>query len=379
MQDKTGFTKGFQLLFWPAFLLIAVNIQGCKPSNQTESVAKFGVVLPLTGEVAPYGTDCRNGIELAVAEFGGGQGRTAISALFEDSKNEARAALAATQKLINSSGVQAIIGDMGSATTLAIAPLAQESKVILLTPTAADPKIPQIGNYIFSIYPSAEEEGSFVATQIPPEQLSRVVTVRDNTEVFIAIEKGFAEGVEQRSGSVVARETLPEDASTIPALAAKVQSQNPTAVFLSGLKDNVARFAQALREQGSTAQLYSQSTMLDTEIGRQYQAALEGMLFSGPKFSEMYEDSAIAEFKKKYKAKFGKPASVWSAYGYDAAKILSKAFQTNGATPSSVAESLPGTIHNGLTGEISIGGNREVKVGMVKYQFRGGSIELLAK
>ena len=377
MQVKTAFIRHFGFLIFSA-LFLSTTLPGCKRPNQDEPVVKIGVVLPLTGEVAPYGTDCRNGVEMGIAEASG-NASVKVVGVYEDSKNEAKAALAAVQKLIHTSDVKAIIGDMGSATTLAIAPIAQESKVVLLTPTAADPKIPQTGDHVFSIYPSAEDEGRFMATQIPVAQLQRVVTVKDNAEVFLGIEKGFSSGLQARSGSVVARETLPEDVSILGALAAKVHAQNPSAVYLAGYKDNIARFVQALREQDSTVPLYSQSTMLDAEIGQKYRSALEGMIFSGPPFSDLSTDTTVAEFKQKYQAKFGKPPTVWAAYGYDAAAILTKSFQAVGSTPDTVAKNLPGTVHDGLTGQITIGKDREVRVALVKYRFTNGAIELLPK
>src|SRR5262245_46156569 len=136
--------------------LLVVGAVFLLKSNGTRSAPtelKIGALLPLTGEAASYGVDCRQGVEVAVDEAR--KKSIPVTMIYEDTKADPKEAVAAFNKLANVNKVSAILGDMFSSTTLAIAPLAQQAGITLLTPTAADEKIPATGDLIFSIYPSA--------------------------------------------------------------------------------------------------------------------------------------------------------------------------------------------------------------------------------
>src|SRR6266568_1649198 len=102
-------------------IVMLVVIGGCSKRGAEDAGIKLGVLLPLTGEAASFGQDCQKGIQLALEEANLEKGKP-ITAFFEDSKADPKTAVAAFNKLVGVNKVTAVIGDMFSSTTLAVAP-----------------------------------------------------------------------------------------------------------------------------------------------------------------------------------------------------------------------------------------------------------------
>ena len=93
------------------------------------------------------GIPCRRGVEMAVDEVnkaGGINGRQ-VQLIVEDEKDSPASAVNAVQKLINVDKVVAIIGPMTSGDTMAAGKIADEAKVMMISPTATTPKLSGYG------------------------------------------------------------------------------------------------------------------------------------------------------------------------------------------------------------------------------------------
>ena len=98
----------------------------------------IGFIGPLTGDAAAYGEPERDVVALAVEEInaaGGINGRQ-ISVIYEDGKCDGTASASAAQKLVNVDKVKVIIGGFCSGETLGAAPIAEQNKVILISPSS---------------------------------------------------------------------------------------------------------------------------------------------------------------------------------------------------------------------------------------------------
>ena len=104
------------------------------------NVIKLGSLTPLTGVGGTYGPSMRDaiaGVIDQVNEAGGVLGRQ-IELVSEDTQTSPEAAVRAARKLIDVDGVSAIMGTWASSVTTAVAPLAWESKTMLLCVSGAD-------------------------------------------------------------------------------------------------------------------------------------------------------------------------------------------------------------------------------------------------
>ena len=81
---------------------------------------------------------------------GGINGRQ-VQIITEDDQGEPDKAATVVTKLINQDKVQAVIGEVASSNSLAAAPNAQEAKVPMISPSSTNPKVTQVGDYIFRV------------------------------------------------------------------------------------------------------------------------------------------------------------------------------------------------------------------------------------
>lgn len=116
---------------------------------------RVGVVIPISGQAAMYGAYCKTGIELALKELApdmtidlGGK-KVPLKILYEDNENKPEITANAYRKLIDQDEVCAIIGPESSSTALAGAPIAQSAGVPVVTIFPTNPKVTQVGDYIF--------------------------------------------------------------------------------------------------------------------------------------------------------------------------------------------------------------------------------------
>src|ERR1700722_1832371 len=112
---------------------------------------KFGAMTCLTGALSTFGVSSIQGARLAVEEINaaGGMLCQPIQLIVEDSGSKAGETSTITRKFISQDKVVAILGDFTSSATMEGAPLAQAARIPLLTPSATNVAITQVGNYIF--------------------------------------------------------------------------------------------------------------------------------------------------------------------------------------------------------------------------------------
>ena len=138
------------------FVLLAGSVVTAVVLTRPKGDILIGAVLPVTGEYGAFGASVARGIGLAIEELnaaGGVEGRKIVVDV-EDSAGVPGQGRAAAEELIFEKGVAAIIGAMSSDVTLAIAPVAEESRTVLLSPASSSPEVTNAGDFVFRNYPS---------------------------------------------------------------------------------------------------------------------------------------------------------------------------------------------------------------------------------
>ncbi|HDR16287.1 MAG TPA: hypothetical protein ENN79_12540 [Desulfobacteraceae bacterium] len=106
-----------------------------------------GLVVPLTGKLAPAGRAVRNGALLAVEEINqtGGISGNRLHAVITDTSSSPAGAAAAVKALVEEERVLVLAGGCGSSSALAAGFEAEENQIPLLVTTAADDRITEQG------------------------------------------------------------------------------------------------------------------------------------------------------------------------------------------------------------------------------------------
>jgi branched-chain amino acid transport system substrate-binding protein len=143
-----------------AAAVLCIAVAGCKNEggaggNTATGSASGEIVLghyaSMTGSEATFGKSSQNGVMMAVDEAnakGGVLGKQ-VRVQLEDDGGKPDQAITAVQKLISSDNVLAVLGEVASSNSLAAAPICQNAKVPMVSHLSTNPKVTQVGDYIF--------------------------------------------------------------------------------------------------------------------------------------------------------------------------------------------------------------------------------------
>ncbi|MFO0416840.1 MAG: ABC transporter substrate-binding protein, partial [Pseudomonadota bacterium] len=138
--------------------IISLSATAALAETATKPPIKIGAIYGFTGFSNVWSAQARRGIEMARDEInnaGGINGRS-LEIIFEDSQTTPRGAVTAFNKLAHTDRVAAVIGDIISFVTLPLVPLAQSSKIVLITPSIFDSDLPPNSDYFFTTCPRKE-------------------------------------------------------------------------------------------------------------------------------------------------------------------------------------------------------------------------------
>lgn len=327
-----------------AFAVVVVAIiAGILATHKRESeIIKVGVVLPLSGDGAAYGKKEKNGIALAIekANASSGAGKK-IVAIYEDSQGIPAPAVSATRKLITVDKVQVIIGGAFSSPTLAIVPVADKNRVVVMSPTASSPKLSGSSRYFFRVWPSDIAEGSKMA-EIAVQRLGleSFAVLYGNNEYALGLKDVFVARIKELGKTVTTVEVYNEGDSDFRAQLAKIKAQSPDGIYLAGYYKEFAKILKQAKELGIETQFMSCGTFHEPEVLKLAGGAAEGVVFVQPYFNRESQDPVTKDFVTAYEKKFGIEAGVYAAHGYDAARVICKVVKGGKTTAEEIQQAL---------------------------------------
>ncbi len=323
--------------------------------NQTKTkVIKVGAVIPLTGEVATYGESLRRGFEMAVAEDSG-----SIKIIYEDSKGDKNVGMSAINKLIFINKVKFVLGPATSGVTLAIAPIAEKNKVILFDAIATSDAISKSGAYIFrsspSNYKQAIKAASFITKVL---KVTDIAIIYNQTDYGVNLTEKFKNELKGLSITPIYVTGYQNGTNDFRTILSKLKSSNARAVFVPGNYEETAVMLKQARQMGITIPFVgtdgAYSPKLIEIAGNATDNFYLTMMGVDTK-NEMYKN-----FVSNYKLKYNKEPNIFTAYGYEAAKILFKAISKSGNNADKVRQYLDSNTFESFTGQLTFDSNGDV-------------------
>ena len=170
---------------WLGVALITVSgwlAVGCGgPSKDELVIGEFG---SLTGGDATFGQSTKNGVQVALDELqaksAGAIGGLKVRVVVEDDQGRAEEAATVVQKLVNQDRVLAVLGEVASSRSLAAAPICQSAGVPMISPSSTNPKVTQVGDYIFRMCFLDDFQGRVMAQFVADSlKLKKVAILKD--------------------------------------------------------------------------------------------------------------------------------------------------------------------------------------------------------
>lgn len=338
--------------------------------NDSDTIL-LGEVGSLTGSEAAFGISTRNGIELAIEETnaaGGVKGKKVAVRVYDD-QSKPEEASSATARLISQDKVVAILGEVASSNSLAMAPRAQEAKVPMITPSSTNPKVTEVGDYIFRVCFIDPFQGAVMA-RFSHDKLGfkRVSILTDKKSAYSeGLTQVFKETFTRLGGKILSVEAYANGDTDFRAQLTNIKKQKPDGIYVPGYYQSVAIIAEQARELGITAPMMGGDGWDSAKLFELGGKAVEGAYVSNH-YSAEDPSPRVQDFIKKYNAKFGSVPDSLAALGYDAARVTIEAMKR---APDLSGPSLRDAIAEtkdfpGVAGTITLDANRNpVKAAVV--------------
>ncbi len=326
-------------------MIVAVlgsTLAGCAPKAAT--TVKMGVLCPLTGNIAAYGQEQKNAVEMAVNEInakGGILGRK-ITTQLEDDERKPELAASMTQKLINSN-VDVIIGGMSSSETMAGGPIANTKQIIMISPWSTNPKAAE-GDWVFRACFSDAFQGriqaKFIAENVKSKRPAQLLDVGDDGS------KGQGEVVaatlKELGVPLIASESYTGGDKDFKAQLTKIKALNPDSLDVPNYYGEVALIRVQMKELGFDVPTVGGDGVDSGDFFTIAGPAAAGMMIT-THYSPEDPRPVVQEFRKNYEAKYGNTPESTAALSYDAVFLYKMAVEkANSWDKNKIREALAG-------------------------------------
>jgi len=347
-------------MFWQRLSVITAAIFllifGC---GKKEDVIKIGEFGSLTGLTATFGINTDRGIQMAVEKInqeGGLLGKKVV-VIVEDDQGKPEEAATAVKKLINQDKVIAVLGEVASSRSLAAAPICQEAKIPMITPSSTNPEVTRKGDYIFRVCFIDPFQGDVMARFTYNDlKIKKVAILRDiKNDYSVGLANYFAEDYKKLGGQIVGDESYSEGDIDFRAQLTNLKSKKAEAIFVPGYYTEVGLLVRQARDLGIRIPIIGGDGWDSPKLIEIGGKALEGCYYSNH-YSPDDPDPLVQSFVLEFKAKYGELPDAMAPLGYDAAMVLFEAIKRAGSLdPAKVRDEIAKTKEfSGIAGKVTI-------------------------
>ena len=377
--------KKFAFLFASVFLLGACSAGPKDDSKGAGNTAdgdtiKIGLNLELSGPVAGYGTQERDGVELAVEQInkdGGILGKD-VKLVIKDNKSDNNEAATAAANLTTNDGVVAIIGPATSGASKASIPNVTKAKVPMVTPSGTDDSITINGNavqeYVFRSCFQDSSQGAILA-QYADETLkdSKAVILGDNSSDYaIGLTKAFKD---KYQGKIVLEENFTKGDTDFQAVLTKIKDKDFDVLYIPGYYEEAGLIIKQAREMGITQPILGADGFGDEKMIQLAGAKNVSDVFYTGHFSALAPTNDTVEpFIDAFKEKYSKEPSTFNALAYDAMYMIKDAIESQDSADSAAITKGLSELKDfvGVTGNITMDKNHNPEKSLVVIGFTDG-------
>lgn len=348
-----------------AAAMLAASATGCAQGGSTGGdTIKIGGLAPLTGNVSVYGIATNNGIKLAVDAInqkGGVLGKK-INYIAYDEKGDATEAVNAYNKLAQSDKVVALVGDVTSKPTIAVAQKAVKDNMPMITATGTSADITKAGENVFRACFIDPFQGELMAAYAAKKLNAKTAAIiYDNGDDYsTGVANAFEAAAKEAGMTVTNKEGYQSGSVDFKAQLTKIKASNPDVIMVPCYYSDVALIAVQAKDVGISAKLLGSDGWdgVLEKIDKSNLDAVKNSYFCS-QYSAESTDPDLQAFLKKYKETYKTDANMFSVLGYDAMGMMAAAINKAGSTdPSKITAALKGLNYKGLTGNTTFDENR---------------------
>ena len=334
---------------------LALSLTACGGSSESSDASDnsaasgdsgtitLGMIGPLTGSVAVYGTHIENGVKLAIEEINAAGGVTLsdgahqLAVEVKDDQGDSTECVNAMNALI-SDGIQLVVGSATSGCTSAITSIANSEGVVMITPSGTADSLTTTMDYVFRTCFRDSFQGELAAQYALDEGYTKVGVVYCSADTYSAgLRDAFIAACQDKGLDVVAEEsvaTMTEVDYTNQFN--KMVSAGVELVFTPFYYDVMGPYlVPQARSAGFTGVLLGGDGVDSTETTIPAGADLSvynDVYFVNHYSTELATSDVSKNFVESYEAKYGDTPNNFDALAYDAVYVYKAAMEACGAS-----------------------------------------------
>lgn len=371
LKNKVGFGRRGIIVTVVVVVIVAVLAIFVVLQATKKEPIKIGAIVSLSGPAAAL-VDLRDGLLLAVDEVNswGGINSRKIELIVEDSKSNPEEGKKAFSRIEADHRPLLYVATISSV-SIALAPLAEENKVVLAGLVVATPRLTKQNQWCFKYYSSAHDIVQSTLYILRHLKVRRLGVLYQDDEFGVNIFKLFREEFKRTGGTIISESF-------------KVQPLDIKGKIIK-LKDTEAIYIVAFSKP--TKQIIGQLKRINYD-GFILGSSSAINLRTTPEANGVYLPAPIIynpdypfakEVKKKYEVRYGKAFNQFAGIGYDFVKLLAGLLEDKEITRESVRNILEGGfIYPGVFGNIDVKrGQRNITFPLHPAQIIDGKVKYL--
>ena len=339
---------------------------------------KIGQYAALSGKEAAFGISANKGVILAFEEANAAGGVLGRKVLLVPEDNQSKAGESATiaKKFVSRDKVVAVLGGNPSSNSLEAAPVLQNAKIPMIAISSTNPRVTEVGNYIFRVCFIDPFQGAvlakFAKESLHAKRAAIITSV--NNAYSVGISKVFREKFTAAGGVITAEQRHSEGDKDFRAQLTAIKAAGADVIFHSSNYTEGALICIQARQLGLTVPIFGGDAWEAPQLIEIGGAAVEGTYYSTHASPESTAPEMV-NFIRKFRTRWnGETPDSIAALGYDAAQLLFDALRRAGATDGGKLRDAIATTKDfvGVTGRITIDKDRNATKSAVILTVKNG-------
>ncbi len=287
---------------------------------------KIGVAGPMTGALAVYGQQLKNGAEQAVADLNakGGIAGEKLKLFVGDDQADPKQGVSVANKMAGD-GAKFVAGHLNSGVSIAASDVYAENNIIEISPASTNPSFTERGlKNVFRTCGRDDQQGAVAGEYLAKAYAGKKVAIINDKTTY---GRGLAEETRKAMTAKGLKDVLWESVNggekDYGALVSKIKAAQADVVYFGGTHADAGLIIRQMRDQGVKALLMGGDGINSAELAAIAGTdAIEGTLMT---FSpDPRKNPAAAEVVARFRAKQIEPET-FTLYTYAAVEVWAKA------------------------------------------------------
>ena len=369
-------------------MVLTCTACGSKKAAGDDNDVLLGLIGPMTGDYANYGTSVRDGAQIAVDEINaaGGVNGWTFSLSAQDSQGDPDSAVSAYNKLMDD-GMDVSIGCVLSGEAASVITAAAADDILIVTPSSSAKDCIAANERAFRVCFNDPAQGTASADYIADNGLGTKVAVFYQSDIDYSdgLYETFEAQAAVRGLEIVEVQTFTDGSKTdFSTQIDAIKASGCELVFLPIYAAEAATFLTQANGVLNDVVYFGCDGLDGIQTKGIEMDMIEGLMMLTP-FAADAEDDMTKSFVTKYEELHEKTPDQFAADGYDAVYIVKAVMEKTGMTPAdegfsaALVEAMYEVEVTGLTGTMTWDAEREPNKAAKAMVFENGVAVLFAE